>query len=249
MITFSKLGKYGRLGNQLFQISAVIAHAKRYGFNFSFPEWKYNEYLKTPLEILNPKNQMTVFNERDPWGYSRIPVIDNIDLHGYFQNPLYFEDYKDYIVKILEPKDDIIFAILDKMSDYKSKRLTAIHVRRGDYLKFPNHHPVPSIDYYNKSIDMLKDKTDLFVIFSDDIQWCKENFKGPFIFSEESDEFIDLYKMSQCDNFIIANSSFSWWGSYLSDKGGKVIAPAQWVGIEYRNKGWRGVYRKEMILI
>lgn len=249
MITFSKLGKYGRLGNQLFQISTVVAHGKRYGYGFAFPEWDYNKYLEIPLPRVSSIEGFKNFNERDPWNYSAIPLENNLDLHGYFQNALYFDDYKRDLLEILKPKSEILDGISQKIRDLGSKRITAIHVRRGDYLKFPNHHPIPSIEYYNSSIERLKPYTDIFMVFSDDIQWCKENLAGQFIYSEETDEFIDLYKMSMCDNFIIANSSFSWWGSYLSDKDGKVMAPSQWVGVEYRNKGWRGVYRKEMILI
>jgi hypothetical protein len=136
------------------------------------------------------------------------------------------------------------------MGHHIGKRITAIHIRRGDYLKFPGHHPIPHMDYYNKSIEILRDDTDLFMVFSDDIEWCREQFIGNFIFSDEIDEFIDLLKMSKCDNFIIANSSFSWWGSYLcKNNNKKTIAPFNWVGPEYKNKGWEQVYRKEMIKI
>ena len=50
-----------------------------------------------------------------------------------------------------------------------------------------------------------------------------------FIISEQADSYHDLYMMSQCNDFIIANSSFSWWGAWLANKG-RVIAPKQWFG-------------------
>jgi hypothetical protein len=88
------------------------------------------------------------------------------------------------------------------------------------------------------------------MIFSDDIEWCKENFSSDFLFSEEKDEFIDLYKMSRCANFIIANSSFSWWASFLNKSDDKIIyAPENWVGRGYLGTSWRQVYRKEMKII
>jgi len=250
MITFSNLGNLGRLGNQLFQISSVIGHSMNNGYSYSFPEWKYNCYLKYPLPVINNFSIFSKFIERDPWAFQNIPKNDNMDLSGYFQNPLYFDYHRDKIFDALTPSEEIEKRVDVIMGDHVDKRITAIHIRRGDYLKFPSHHPIPSIDYYNKSIEILKDDTDLFMVFSDDIEWCRKQFIGNFIFSEESDEFIDLLKMSRCNNFIIANSSFSWWGSYLcKDNNKKTIAPSVWVGPDYKNKGWEQVYRKEMIKI
>lgn len=247
MITFSNLGKLGRLGNQLFQISAVVGHSMNSGYNYCFPDWEYNSYMKTPLPTTKNFSHLSKYIERDPWAFHSIPKNDNMDLYGYFQNSLYFDSYRGKILEILTVSDEVEEKVNFIMRDYAGKRITAVHVRRGDYLKFPNHHPISSIDYYNRSIEILKNDTDLFMVFSDDIEWCKEQFIGNFVFSEE-DEFIDLCKMSKCDNFIIANSSFSWWGSYLcKNENKKTIAPSNWVGTEYRNKEWEQVYRKEMI--
>jgi hypothetical protein len=250
MITFSNLGNLGRLGNQLFQISSVIGHSMDNGYSYGFPDWKYSGYLKTPLPVIDNFSAFSKFVERDPWAFQNIPKNDNIDLYGYFQNPLYFDSHRDMIFQLLTPTEEIEKRVDEIMGHHIGKRITAIHIRRGDYLKFPGHHPIPHMDYYNKSIEILRDDTDLFMVFSDDIEWCREQFIGNFIFSDEIDEFIDLLKMSKCDNFIIANSSFSWWGSYLcKNNNKKTIAPFNWVGPEYKNKGWEQVYRKEMIKI
>ena len=71
-----------------------------------------------------------------------------------------------------------------------------------------------------------------FLIFSDDILWCKKHFIGnQYEFSEGNSPSIDLAIMARCSNNIIANSSFSWWGAYLNmQRGCKVIAPATWFG-------------------
>ena len=73
------------------------------------------------------------------------------------------------------------------------------------------------------------------IVFSDDTQWCYEQslFEDDdrFIISENEDNRVDLCLMSLCSDFIIANSSYSWWGAWLStNKDKKVIAPAQWFG-------------------
>jgi hypothetical protein len=249
MITFSHLGKFGKLGNQLFQIATTYSHARKNNTGYSFPEWKYSKYLKTPLPIITSEFPESFYRENDPFSYREIPNKNQLDLLGYFQNENYFNEYKNEILKLLEPSQDTIDLASSQIPNIGRQKITAVHIRRGDYLNHPNHHPLPPIEYYRASIEMLGRVSDNFLVFSDDIKWCKENFPSGFIFSEESDEFVDLIKMSMCDNYIIANSSFSWWGSYLNDGFPQVIAPKRWVGVGYENTGWSGVYRKEMILI
>ena len=81
-------------------------------------------------------------------------------------------------------------------------------------------------------IDMLKDETDLFVVFSDDIKWCKEHIKpSNVIYIENEKDYIELYLMSICNNNIVSNSSFSWWGAWLNkNEDKKVIGPLKWFG-------------------
>jgi hypothetical protein len=71
-----------------------------------------------------------------------------------------------------------------------------------------------------------------FLVFSDDMEWCKENFIGDqFIFVEGENDVTDLWIMSYCKHNIIANSSFSWWGAWLNDYKHKiVVAPLKWFG-------------------
>lgn len=246
MITFSHLGKYGKLGNQLFQVAVTCVHANKKRIDAIFPEWKYNSYLKTPIPTGNISNNLYIHREIDPFTYTPIPDRDNMDLMGYFQNESYLSGYEDLVRSILDPSDEV----KSRINSTDLNDITAIHVRRGDYLNFPLHHPIPPIEYYNKAINELKDRSKNFMVFSDDIEWCKQNFPLDFLFSEEKEEFIDLLKMSNCSNFIIANSSFSWWASFLSKKENKLVyAPEKWVGSGYAGTGWRQVYRKEMKII
>jgi hypothetical protein len=246
MITFSHLGKYGKLGNQLFQIAAVYSHCIGNRMEFIFPEWKYNSYLKIPIRTGSVPSGMILYKEKDPFSFTAIPNRDNMDLIGYFQNENYFNGREEKIRELFEPSN----FIKSKIESIDLQGITAIHVRRGDYLNFPLHHPIPTMDYYDRAIDNLKDQSKNFMVFSDDIEWCKKKFPSNFLFSEEKDEFVDLYKMSKCSNFIIANSSFSWWASFLSESSDKIIyAPENWVGSGYSGTGWRQVYRKEMIII
>jgi len=104
-------------------------------------------------------------------------------------------------------------------------------VRRGDYLNNKDHHPVLPISYYQKAIGAFSDAQ--FVVFSDDISWCKSHFdfSDTLLFIEDNDEVTDLYLMSLMKHHIIANSSFSWWGAWLCQNPDKVvIAPQLWFG-------------------
>ena len=71
-----------------------------------------------------------------------------------------------------------------------------------------------------------------YLIFSDDPQWCLDNFKmEKFRVVEGEQDWVDLYLMSECKNNIIANSSFSWWSAWLNSSPDKrIIAPQKWFG-------------------
>ena len=137
----------------------------------------------------------------------------------YVQNPEYFDQYCDEIKKLFG--DDI--GKIDKV---------AIHVRRGDYVNNPFYVDLTQTDYYEKAMAEFPDSK--FLVFSDDIEWCKEYFIGEEYTFDHSDELNALNSMASCTGHIIANSSFSWWGAYLSPHGGKVVAPKNYYsdGIE-----------------
>ena len=151
---------------------------------------------------------------------------------GFFQNKRYFE--KDAIrfknLKLSEKNQ----VISNKMLHGNS---VAIHVRRGDYLSsyykdwYCHLHET---DYYQKAIEYVKDIYDdcTFYVFSDDIEWCKDNLaidNASFIDWNKGDDCIfDMYLMSQTKVNIIANSTFSFWGAYLNRNSKLSIYPLKW---------------------
>ncbi len=159
------------------------------------------------------------------------------DLSGYFQTEEYFKKYREEILEIFtfkkEDEEEARNFLLEKVHSLSSnKNVISIHVRRGDYTLYPNHHPVCSDDYYKSAIEKFDLKNSVFLVFSDDIEWCKKKFEGDsFIFSETNNPYVDLAIMTMCDHHIIANSSFSWWGAWLNrSKDKRVIAPSRWFG-------------------
>jgi len=235
----------GGLGNQMFQIAATTALSKDIGteavFDFNLchtPAQGFisSKYKDTIFKNVNnkPLNNIKfdgMYNETK-FSYSELPKRDKIILNGYFQSERYFSKYRSDILKLFTIPEEII----DKIEMYLSSQIseydeiTSVHVRRGDYINLSEYHTLCSVDYYKKAMETIGNGH--FVFISDDINWCKENFKGDNIhFSPFKNEIEDLAIMSICDNQIIANSSFSWWGAYLCDfKDNKIIAPSNWFG-------------------
>jgi hypothetical protein len=242
MVTFKNLGKYGRLGNQLFQIAATIGISRKNNMEFYFPDWyctytnnNFNNFIKNKLPILKSNTPLINIEEKS-FEYNEIILRENLNynINGYFQSEKYFIDYIDDIKYFLSLEDKYTDYILKKYNDIL-KNSCSIHVRRGDYLILTNKHPVLNIDYYINSLKKIygKNYNDANVlIFSDDINWCKSNFnfKNQY-FIDENIDIIDLFLMSFCQNNIIANSSFSWWGAWLNNNPEKkVVAPSKWFG-------------------
>lgn len=220
-VTFGELGHYGQMGNCLFEISATIGYAKKYNVPYVFPKWEHQDYFQIPKELFINKEDIKIDNQyNEPcFTYQEIPYQDNCSLYGYFQSWKYFSHCADFIRDMLSP------APVEDCSEY-----CCVHVRRGDYLKYPLHHPTQPIEYYLKAAERIP--SNKFLVFSDDPGWCKQNFKDPkFTINETSSLVSDVRKMISCSNFIIANSSFSWWMAWLSRNANKVvIAPNNWFG-------------------
>jgi hypothetical protein len=135
-------------------------------------------------------------------------------LNGYWQSEKYFKEISDTIRNELSPNNDT----LEKFSHLPLDRNNvSMHIRRTDYVTSNGFHPVQSIEYYQRGLDIIGEYEYIF-IFSDDINWCKENlnFKN-MIFMEGFDDVEDIWLMSMCEHNIIANSSFSWWGAWLNN--------------------------------
>lgn len=223
-VTFARLGKYGRLANCMFQMAATIALAARNNDNFSFPTWEYQNDFYLPRVFHNNLPNFWTYNEPH-FHYSPIPYKPFINLYGYFQSEKYFIDQAHIIQRMLTPR-----YAYDQKADY-CVGYTAIHVRRQDYLTHKDCYNILDMNnYYEKA--MAACPSEKYLIFSDDIAWCKKHFIGnQFDFSEERHPSKDLGKMINCSNHIIANSSFSWWAAWLNSNPDKtVIAPARWFG-------------------
>jgi len=161
---------------------------------------------------------------------------DGVYLNGYWQSYKYFKGYEDVLRKDFTFKKQFSQDILDLAEEIKKTNSLSINIRRGDYVG-NKLYDVLDNDYYDRGIEYVTQKTqiDKIYVFSDDVNWCKQNlsFPIPTIFVEEKYMGLDgeghLFLMSMCNNFIIPNSTFGWWGAWLSDYQNKiVITPKKW---------------------
>ena len=181
-------------------------------------------------------------------------IRDNTILSGYFQSEKYFSHCRDLILSQFSFREEYKGPATEYVETIKKsnpdKKLISMHIRRGDYVLFPDHHPVCSREYYTSSEAIIsKDLHEsIFIVFSDDTDWCKTEFSGSrYIICDLGNPYVELCAMTLCDHHIIANSSFSWWGAWLNRKKDKtVIAPSRWFG-SMINKDTSDVYCKNWI--
>lgn len=168
---------------------------------------------------------------------------DNVNIWGFFQSEKYFTNVRDDLKNDFKFKNKYFKKarnIIDKFDNP-----TSIHVRRADYITNENHSPL-SLNYYEDAVSSFsKDQT--FLIFTDDTEWVKKQKifqqKNFYILSDIlKNKFLDLCSMTLCNNHIIANSSFSWWGAWLSSQE-QIIAPNNW----FKNSKSQQLNTKDLI--
>lgn len=198
----------------------------------------------TKLKIithLTPNYNLNRYIEKKRYFFDNnvLNLTGNVYLHGYWQTDKYFNKISDIIKEEFTFKEKPDQPNTEMLSQIRSSSSIAVHIRRGDYVsnpKFNNFHGTTNIDYYLKASEYIKSKIDNphFFIFSDDINWVNENLHLDSTTSYISHNFPDrnyedLRLMAACKHFIIANSSFSWWGAWLSSESNKIIiAPKVW---------------------
>lgn len=260
----------GGLGNQLFIIATTYAYSLEHTKQFYLTKtWKgisqsrpfyWNTLLKNvPKEYLVEPYEIDKFPRyKEPtFAYQKIPKFNqNQVLDGYFQSPKYFEKYEFEIQKLLELPSELVDFANDKLKDLEDKTLVMVHVRHGDYKKSPDVHHILNLEYYQNAKQTMEVKLGFrptYVYFSDDIPWVTKNFDliDSDIIIQCDKDYEEFAVMQQCDHFIIANSSFSWWTAWLSQKSLQnkiVIAPIKW----FASKGpqnWYDIYPDNWIVL
>jgi len=236
----------GGLGNMFFHIASIYTLAKDNGDDICLlnidekikeldaatnitDTWsdtkhsvKYRYFLdRFPQKVGDVPQKIT-----HPFQYVPITYRPETRYFGYFQTEKYFKHRRNEILELFKPDD----SFQEKINEYSDLfNSISLHVRRSWVnLKLNHIHLVHTMDYYERALALLPKELRVLV-FSDDLEWCKENFIGDrFIFIDEID-YISIYLMGKMDYHIISSSTFSWWGAWLSDSK-KVISPVRLYG-------------------
>lgn len=172
---------------------------------------------------------------------------NNTNYHGFFQCVDYYLSFENELKQILKFKNHINVCVKKYLNDIKNKfnvdNLVTIHIRRGDVASDNGKYQVLlSSDYYQNIINLIDDSNTIFLIVSDDIKWCKNNFFGNnILFCDiyESNKniaphILDFCILSNGDKLVMSASSFSWWAAFLSNAK-EIYCPNRWFGSEYKN--------------
>ena len=236
----------GRLGNQLFQIAHAYSQSLTHNRQFVAP--KYDTSVSPYFNNIFRHIDFLIDNTRDLKDAERIqgsflysplsPVKDKITVfHGFYQSEKFFRENSQKIKELFSPTSDFIEKCYLKYPELRSNNVTAINVRRGDYLTKPTEHPVVTKEYIQKALEYIPDPKIIFVV-SDDTPWCMENIKGDNITYVDYVTWEALWLLSLCKNFVLSNSTFSWWGAFLGESSNSiVITPSVWFGPEVHRRG------------
>ncbi len=224
-IDSSKYEKYMNIRQRL----AFRNYEKHFPYNGSL----YDRYIFETDFLKKNKNSGLWFFENGYYDFSMNKVHKNVFLSGYYESEKYFSSIENIIRKEFKPVHDRLEHNTELYKQIENSNSVCVTVRRGDFLKSSLHN-VCKLDYFLKGMDIIASKVSdaKFFIFSNDVEWLRENvnFKYPVIFENGNDPVWEkLRLMYLCKHFVISNSTFSWWAQYLSSNKDKiVVAPDRW---------------------
>lgn len=254
-LSFVTVKLYGGLGNQLFQVAMAYAYAQKHGKRLILDPTAMNHPMYDWIRRRDTASISWFEHRESQFVAEKISATDlNVRFDGYFQSEQYFEESgSDIRALFLKPYPHV--HLPEQNSNCAP---VALHVRRGDYVNNPHHVVVPK-EYYESALAEIRNKEERKLqvfVFSNGMEWCKENIptwqgvnETLLTFVEEGSDEEQMVMMSHCVHHVIAASSFSWWGSFLSDSDGVTVAPATWFPPASHIKDWSTVYRKGWIVL
>lgn len=230
----------GGLGNQMFQMALAMSLRAR-GRNpwlkmvLSDHGQDARKIFQTGLLPSKPDEGKSILisDQSFPFVYNPgvLSTPYRCKFDGYWQSPKYFAGAEEEIRKTFRIPHTLSTRYEELIRIARQPNAVSIHFRFGDYV----NHPLYSVikpNYYQEAINRMRKEIDrpVFMVFSDDMGKCSQTLRGKdFVMAGGyGSAWEDMMLMSLCRNFIVANSTFSWWGAWLGEEGGKVIAPAPW---------------------
>jgi len=172
----------------------------------------------------------TFWKELTDEDYRHLP--DDIYIEGYWNEERFFCDVAAHVRLIYQFPELTDEANKKCLSRIISTNSVGIHVRRGDYVKYPRSFPMCPAGYYQKAIDLIKagnpEQRFTFFVFSDEIDWCRKNLSFlenvQFVHhNTKTSSYKDMILLSACKHQIMANSTFSWWAAWLNPNPAKKV--------------------------
>ncbi len=250
MISFKKLGEYGRFGNQLFQYAFLRTQAKKLGVRFYCPAWLGEKVFLLDDESEKVSNEEVAFSyQEDPYqhGFNQSvnTIQDRTDVEGYFQSWKFFN--KDDVARWFIFNEDLFKGVREKYASIDFNKCIALHVRLGDYAEGSLMFYTPTPQYFKDACKLLGQGR--VVVFSEDVTKVKQylgDMPKDTVFIEGNKDYEDFYLMTLCRDNVISPSSFSWWAAYLNKNPEKrVIMPKYWyipfsrvINNDLRVEGW-----------
>jgi hypothetical protein len=234
----------GGLGNQMFQYAVGRAIASRTNDRLNMIVTQTRPYMLDKFRITADHETWPLTGRYhsvfEPHFHFDPSVLGqrNCFLRGYWQSPKYFDDIRPILLNEFTLKNQIV-----RSPAMRWRSQICMHVRRGDYLDLKNVYVSLDLEYYKRAIRTMESyltEDHEYLLFSDDIPWCRDVFQKeirkefPNVTlyigeAEDTPAWISIANMAHCDHFIIANSTFSWWGAWLSEYSAKlVICPDKW---------------------
>jgi len=259
-VTHTSIGSRGDMGNQIFQIAATIAAAKRSGADAVFPSHLDSLPITQLFDLsglaLRDVVPAAIFYEYENYEHIVIPPDGrNYDIRGYRQAYNYFEDYADDIRRLFKPKGHILNAVRSVVPE----RYIAVHIRKGDYVKAM--HAIPllrefkkcSLEYYKAGIRKLRERypRDAIMVCTDSPRWVAtilheldSNIMLAPTVENISPKYTDFCVLYEAEAVVMSNSTYSWWACYLRPYR-NIICPTPWwdpVGFVGTALGLHGPY-------
>jgi len=237
MISFKRLGRLGRLGNQLFQYAFLRTTAQRLGVKFYCPHWigedifhlnDSEERAENPIDILTTYLEPPLYTG---FNQSAIEIEDKTDIAGWFQTERYWD--RGLVKNWYRFREDKTCRVREKYKELNFAESVGMHLRFGDKIANIDEritYYVPPPDYYSRALSLVE-KGKNVIVFSDEIEVAKKHLRSltwNLIFIEDNEPYEDLYLMTRCHDFIISISTLSWWGALLNEYPDSIIiAPSE----------------------
>ena len=248
----------GGLANQMFTVATTLAYGWRHNLDITISARQLTSAANTQFAGRN--SVMPLFREI-PRSWKRTAINastrrDRFELHefapigppqdendivldGLFGHCGYFDDARNQLLQVFRPQHRTAAALDARFASLFDGETVSVSIRRGDYLRQRTLRRYDlELDYYQRALDLLPPAANVLV-FSDDIDWCKDNlyFDRPTDYVVGGSALADMYLISRCTHHVICNSTFAWWGAWLDDKSeGLTVRPAQWFTSQFIDK-------------